>query len=700
MNHERFGQINNDLKAAAREAPLEPGVYIMRDEENCIIYVGKAKILRNRLSSYFAGGKDLKTTALLTHTRSIETIIVASEYDALLLENTLIKQHSPKYNINLKDGKSYPVIRVTSDVFPRVFKTRHIINDGSLYFGPFPQVQAVDSILELAGKLFPLRKCKVFRKRTSPCMYYHIDRCLAPCCGKISAEEYRIHIERIRKLLEDSKAEGISDAKKAVIGDLRADMNKAAAALQFERAALIRNTIRAVEDISGGNSVVDFDPEGRDYIAWAAEGILTTFAVISMRGGRMTGSELFRTRSAADETDSLETFFISYYSADRPPPAQIYIQGRMIRARESMVTELMRQGAAAFPVSGSPEKGPGIGETADLPDQANSSSLQSPPVLLKKWFETNFASVPDIRLPAEKRHEAALAMAHQNALEDLRRRLKERGAGPALDELARILGLKTSPLRIEGFDIAQLDGRHPVASLISFKNGMPDKKNYRYFKLRTVVGIVDDFAAMREAVRRRYSRLVREEKELPDLILIDGGIGQVNAAKGVLDSLGIDCGLAGLAKQDEEIYLPYTASPIRLSKRSEALKVLQFIRDETHRFATGLNQKLRSKDLFLPALESVEGIGPKRAAEIMRVYGSLESTASAQAEDIAERCKLTVTLARAVKAAAALALEKRKTARERLVTGKGRRAIPSAGYENASSLAEEALAAEREEKYL
>ncbi|MDR1904866.1 MAG: excinuclease ABC subunit UvrC [Treponema sp.] len=676
MNHERFGEIYSTLKAVARDAPLEPGVYIMRDDENCIIYVGKAKILRNRLSSYFSGGKDLKTNALLAHARSIETIIVATEYDALLLENTLIKQHSPKYNINLKDGKSYPVIRITADTFPRVFKTRHIINDGSLYFGPFPQVQAVDSIMELAGKLFPLRKCRVFRKRTSPCMYYHINRCLAPCCGKICAEEYKVHIERIQKLLEDGNTEGISDAKKAVIDDLSVEMNKAASALQFERAALIRNTIRAIEDISGGNSVVDFDPEGRDYIAWAAEGVLTTFAVISMRGGRMTGSEIFRTRSAADESDTLETFFISYYSAGRPPPAHIYIQrtenGGWARGTDAAV----------------------------LPDQTGNFPLITSCFPLKKWFEANFASVPDLLFPAEKRHEAALAMAHQNAVEDMRKRLKERGPGPALDELARILGLSTRPLRIEGFDIAQLDGKHPVASLILFRNGMPDKKNYRYFKLRTVVGIVDDFAAVREAVQRRYSRLIREEKELPDLILIDGGIGQVNAAKGVLDSLGVDCGLAGLAKQDEEIYLPHTAEPIRLSKRSEALKVLQFVRDETHRFATGLNQRLRSKDLSLPALESVEGIGPKRAAEIMRIYGSLDRVASARTEEIAERCKLSGALAGAVKAAAALALEERKKAQERLVKGKGRRPIPAGGYENVSSLADEALAAESAEQYL
>jgi excinuclease ABC subunit C len=247
-------------------------------------------------------------------------------------------------------------------------------------------------------------------------------------------------------------------------------------------------------------------------------------------------------------------------------------------------------------------------------------------------------------------------MARQNALEDLRRRLKERGAGPALDELARALSLRARPFRIEGFDIAQLDGKHPVASLISFRNGVPDKKNYRVFKLRTVVGVVDDFAAMREAVRRRYSRLLREGAELPDLILIDGGIGQVNAAKGVLDELGITCDLVGLAKREEELYLPHTMEPVRLSQRSEGLKVLQFVRDESHRFATTLNQKLRSKDLAFSRLEVVKGVGPKKAAALMKRYRNLVSIAAASVADIRATAALNENTALAIKAAVSEAL--------------------------------------------
>ncbi|GHV52930.1 UvrABC system protein C [Spirochaetia bacterium] len=663
-NIEGFPDNFTKLKATAHDAPQKPGVYIWRDDENRIIYVGKARVLRNRLSSYFSGAKDVKTSTLIRHGRSIETIIVASEYEALLLENTLIKQHSPKYNINLKDGKTYPVIRITAEEFPRIFKTRHIIEDKSRYFGPFPNVQAVDTMLELIEKLFPLRKCRILKKRENPCMYYHIGRCMAPCCAKISVEEYAGHVRRVEQLLAGSSGDGAAGAAESLILDLTEQMHKAAKELQFERAAQLRNAIRAIEDLAGGDSsVVDFDPEGRDYIAWATEGVFTTFTVFSMRGGKMTGRELFRTRSAADEYESLETFAASYYNPSRPPPTFIFIT--QPQKESVMNNEVIEEGQ---------------------------NDIRS----LSQWFKEQFGFEPEISVPAERHHTAVLAMARQNALEDLRKRIKERGAGPALDELVQALSLSRRPERIEGFDIAQLDGKHPVASLISFKNGVPDRKNYRYFKLRTVVGIVDDFAAMREAVHRRYSRLIREGKELPDLVLIDGGIGQVNAAKGVMDELGMDSDVAGLAKRDEELWLPHAKDPVRLSKRSEGLKVLQFVRDETHRFATGLNQRLRSGDLFFPILESVEGIGPKRAAAIMKVYENINNIAAASPEELAEKCRISEGAARAVRAAAKLALEDQAEAKKRLnpAAGTARRSGDSRRASKTESLAEEAFAAE------
>ena len=633
-NHINLENITENLKKTALDAPNEPGVYIMRDNEGQIIYIGKAKSLKNRLKSYFAGGKDIKTATLLRHIRSIETIIVASEYEALLLENTLIKQHSPRYNISLKDGKTYPVIRITSEDFPRIFRTRRIIQDNSRYFGPFPNAANIDVMLELIDKLFPLRKCKKIQFKVSPnwkvkskkdpCMYYHIGRCMAPCCGKINAEDYRLHVQRVEKLL-------LGETESLII-DLTSQMHEKAKNLEFEQAAHIRNTIKAIESMAGEDSfVVDMNPEDRDYIAWAVQGVLATITVFSMRGGKMTGRDLFRARSAAGEWESLEIFITSYYDIKRPPPYKIYLQSINPGKKQNETSE----------------------DTF-----SNEENLKEK--LLMDWFNAKFNYQPELLTPTDKHHTAILAMARQNAQEDLRKRLKERGAGPALDELAKSLSLKTIPARIEGFDISHLDGKHPVASLISFKNGIPDKKNYRYFKLRSVIGVIDDYAAMREAVRRRYSRLIKEGTDLPDLILVDGGIGQVNAAKGVLDDLGVDCALAGLAEKNEEIWLPNAKRPLVLSRQSEGLKVLQFVRDECHRFANNFNRRLRSKDFFFPILESVEGIGEKRAAQIMKTYETIANIACADPLEMAELCRISEGSARAVRACAKLALENRK----------------------------------------
>ena len=626
-----------NLKKIAAESPREPGVYIMRDHENRIIYVGKARILRNRLSSYFSGEKDIKTRTLLRHAASIETIIVKDEYEALLLENTLIKQHSPKYNINLKDGKTYPVIRLTKETYPRIFRTRHIVEDGSDYYGPFPNVSAMDNMLDVVKRVFPLRKCRIFKARNSPCMYYHIGRCSAPCCKKGSPELYGLQVERVKKLLSGETA--------GLIEELTAEMKKEAAELRFEKAAQLRNAIKTVEGLEESSAVVDRDPDSRDYIAWAADGVLAAFSVFSMREGKLTGRELYHTRSAADEWESLELFITSYYDNSRPPPPKIFFQ-----TNDS---------------NSIPQRRKDAGNAKKIITNANSAPLRLcvnifENNLLSSWFEEKFGFAPELVTSSEKHHDAILAMARLNAEEELKRRLGERGLGPALEDLKNLLGLKNRPLRIEGFDISQLDGKHPVASLVCFQDGKPDKKNYRHFKLRTVIGVVDDFAAMREAVERRYSRQLRENRELPDLVLVDGGIGQVNAAKGVLDKLGLDCDAAGLAKREEEIWLPNAKEPLRLEKKSEALRLLEFVRDETHRFATKLNQKLRSKDLRMETLESVEGIGPKRAAALMGHYRNIGAIAAAEAEEIAQVCDCGPAAARAVRAAAGLAATERK----------------------------------------
>ncbi len=576
----------------------------MRDSEGMIIYVGKAKILKNRLSSYFTGRKDPKTRLLVSKIASLDWILTETEYEALLLENELIKRNSPKYNINLKDGKSYPVIRITAEEWPRVFRTRRIVDDGSLYFGPFPSAEIIDAYLDLVRRLFPLRRCRRIRKRDTPCMYYHIGRCSAPCAGRIGREEYLAVVEKVRKLLAGETDE--------LLGSLKAQMEAAAASLRFEEAARTRDAQRAIEAFRGESRVVDFDPESRDYVAAALDGSLATFTVFAMRGGRLAGRDLFRSRAFGTPDEAVLDFLTTYYSADRPPPPRIYL-------RDPRGLDLARE-----------------------------------------YFRRELKAETDLAAPEDRRHEAALAMAEHNAREDLAKRRRETGDVEALEELRRALDLEVLPARIEGFDIAHLSGKHTVASLISFSNGVPDKKNYRYFRIRSLEGKVDDFAALREAVGRRYTGLLNEGEDLPDLILVDGGIGQVNAVQEILDALEAEVPLAGLAKENEEIWLPGAEGPVVLPKDSPALRVLVAVRDETHRFATGLNQRLRGKTLRLSALEAAEGVGPARAARILTALGSLEAVAEAEPGYIAQAARVPGKVAEAAREAARSELASRR----------------------------------------
>lgn len=564
------------LHDTAHKAPSTSGVYFWKDEAGTVIYVGKAKNLKNRLSSYFSGRKDIKTQILVSRAASIEYITTANEYEAFILENNMIKEHNPRYNINLKDGKSYPVLRITNEPFPRLFKTRRILQDGSKYFGPFPDVGALDTFIETLHRLYPLRRCKVLRNRESPCMYYHIGRCGAPCCGRESEHTYTEYIGEIERILEGKGPD--TEAR------LTAEMKQAAKELKFEKAARLRDGIAALRVLRSQNVVEDFDPEDRDYIAYFSEGELASFTVLKMRQGKLLGRDNYRTVSLNETEELLGEFLSAYYTEAAMIPPKIFVP-------TTTGVDLSRQ-----------------------------------------WFATTMGATPDIQVVSEnmdttqppdyKRHLAAMNMAFQNAREDIIRRLRERGDTPAMEELQRHLNLPHLPVRIEGFDIAHIGGRLPVASLISFYNGNPDKKNYRYFRLKTTDGIIDDFASMREAVARRYTRLLNEQADLPDLILIDGGIGQVNAVQSVLAALQLDIPVAGLAKRDEEIYRPGNSTPIRLPKRSDALRLLQRVRDETHRFATSRNQRLRTKENTVSVFAGMPHVGDKRARSLMLTFTS------------------------------------------------------------------------------
>ncbi len=571
------------LHQTALSAPSQSGVYLWRNAENTVIYVGKAKNLKNRLSSYFAGNKDIKTRLLVSNAVSIEYITTQNEYEAFLLENNLIKKYTPRYNINLKDGKSYPVLRITNEEFPRLFKTRNILKDGSRYFGPYPDASALDSFIDILYQIYPLRHCKVFRRKGTPCLYYHMGQCRAPCAGKISRESYSEFFGEITELLEGKGIEGRRKLEK--------EMQDAAAALNFEKAARLRDGLRALSVLQNQNVVETFDAEDRDYIAYNREGELVSFTVLKVRGGKLLGRDNYRVSSLNEEDELIGEFMSVYYgSRDELPPA-IYV-----------------------------------------PSQKDFE-------VIRQWLRNTLLSDANLVVVDERsegRHSAAMNMAFHNAREDIVRRLRERGDIPALEELKELLSLEKLPVRIEGFDIAHIGGKFPVASLISFYNGNPDKKNYRYFRLRTTDGVIDDFQSMREAATRRYTRLLNEQADLPDLILIDGGIGQVNAVQGVLDSLGLDIPIAALAEKNEEIWLPGAPSPIVLPRRSDALRLLQRVRDETHRFATSRNQRLRTRENVVSIFTEIPGVGKKRAAALAKRFSTIERLASASVEEVSE----------------------------------------------------------------
>ncbi|HQB54562.1 MAG TPA: excinuclease ABC subunit UvrC [Sphaerochaeta sp.] len=575
----------------ARELPSQSGVYLMKDKDDRIIYVGKAKDLRKRVTSYFLANRSAKTAALVRKVVNIEYIITGNEYEALVLENNLIKKYSPHYNISLKDGKSYPVIRITREPFPKVLKTRQIINDGSMYYGPYPNARMLEQYLDLIYKLFPLRYCSIpLKKRDKPCLYYHIDLCSGPCSGLISEEEYGRYITTVRNLLE-GKVDGL-------LNQLHEEMNKASKELRFEEAAMKRDQVETVKMISTDQQVQEFSEENRDYAAIEMRGPLCTISLMQMREGQVIGRALYRAETFGDETETLLAFLIQYYADGLKLPQYLYVSHEI---------------------------------EVDL---------------IRRYFLERFGGTLEVSLPIEGKHYRILRMARENATRDVEKRLKNKDNTEALHLLKDLLGLESEPLLIEGFDISHLQGRHTVASLISFRNGNPDKPNYRRYNIRSVEGRVDDYASIREAVARRYQKIINERLERPGLLLIDGGHGQVNAARKVLDDLGIfDIPVIGLIEGSETIVFGDGREDLHLDHGNEALRLLIAVRDECHRFAHASNQAARSRGASFQLLQSVDGIGKKRSEALMAQYGSLEAILRKEPEDLAKEASLPLGVA-------------------------------------------------------
>lgn len=566
--------------------PENPGVYIMKDAAGKIIYVGKAVVLKNRVRQYFQSQRNHtpKVRAMVANVADFETIMTTSEVEALILECNLIKKHRPRYNISLKDDKSYPYVKVTlQDDYPRVFLTHRILKDGARYFGPYTNVTAVHESLKLLRRLFPLRNCKTLQDR--PCLEYHIKRCLAPCVGKVAKEEYDAMIQSVLLFLEGRT--------ETVERELDARMKAAAENYQFELAARLRDQLAAVRKVAEKQNIVtgagDQDAIG---MARAAAGVCVQ--VFFIRSGKMIGREHFLLRGSEDESDEalLAAFLQQYYHRATFIPREILL-----------------------PMD--------IGERA----------------LLETWLAEKKNAKVLIEVPQRGTKHDIVAMAASNAekfLADEAAKIQQANAQTlgAVEELGRYLGLKKLPNRMECFDISHIQGSETVASMVVFEGGLPKKSDYRRFKIQSTEGKPDDFLSMREVTQRRYGDL--PEDELPDLIVIDGGKGQLSSALEIIRGAGHkDVPVVGLAKQFELVFREGESDPVVLPRHSQALYLIQRIRDEAHRFAITYHRNLRGKRNLVSVLDHIVGIGPTRRKALWSTFGTMAKIKAASVDELA-----------------------------------------------------------------
>ena len=587
--------MSESARDQARALPENPGCYLMKNAEGTVIYVGKAKNLKRRVNSYFLPNRNAKTAALVEKIVNIEYVITGNEYEALVLENNLIKKYNPHYNILLKDGKSYPLIRITNEDYPRVFKTRRVIKDGSLYYGPYPDGKRLDMYLETVEDTYPLRLCQgVLKKKSTPCLYYHMKKCSGPCIGAISKDEYGEYIKEVKDFLSGDDSSLSRKVKK--------EMLEASKKLDFETAAKKRDLLEALSVMQSNQGIDDMDTseDSRDYAAIEMRAYLCTVSIMQFRDGRLIGKAMYRAECLGDETETLLSFLIQYYSDGDTLPHELYV-------------------------------------SHDIDAE-----------LLSKFFKEELGKPLSVEIPKDGKHYRILRLAGENASRDVEKRLKSVDNTPALERLKEITNIDTLPSLIEGFDIAQLSGKYTVASLIVFRDGNPSNKEYRHFSMKSLEeNEINDFQSIHEAVFRRYKRQRDEKAQLPDLLMVDGGIGQVNAAIAALDELGLSFPVVGLAEKHEEIVFPDNTS-LLLDHSDPGLRVLIALRDECHRFATSFNQRMRSKDASFKLLESIDGVGPERSKRIMQTYQSVEAILSLTPEELAKGAKIPLPVAERV----------------------------------------------------
>ena len=597
-DHNEYQVAKAELAAQVALLPDKPGVYLMRDQAGKIIYVGKAVNLKNRVRSYFQQrGLSVKTEALVARIASFETIVTATEMEALILECNLIKKHRPRYNISLRDDKTYPFIKVTlNEAFPRVYATRRLEKDGAKYYGPYASAGAMHETIALLKKLFPLRSCRSMDAQR-PCLEYHIKRCLAPCAGLVDQESYLAMVRTVCLFLEGRSA----DVEK----DLKRRMLAASEELKFELAGRLRDQLAAVRQVMEKQNIVTGAGD-QDVLGLARLGGQSCVQVFFVRSGKMVGRDRFMLSGGDNETDGdiLAAFVKQYYH-----------EAAFI-AREILTPVV-------------------------LPESE----------LLASWLSERKGGAVHLLTPQRGSKRDLVQLAADNAVEYLRQRnerdaVKHGKSTAAMEELAQRLSLARLPKRIECFDISHIQGAETVASMVVFTGGEPDKAEYRRFKLRTVEGSPDDFASMQEVTLRRY----REAAEpLPDLIVIDGGKGQLSSALEVIRGVGLsDIPVIGLAKEFEHIFRENISEPLILPRHSEALRLIQQIRDEAHRFAVTYHRKLRAKRNLVSVLDHIKGIGAKRRQALWKHFGALEKMRAASVEDLAAAPGMNVTAATAV----------------------------------------------------
>jgi excinuclease ABC subunit C len=557
------------------DLPLKPGVYLLKDSADRILYVGKAKSLKKRVKSYFRSDLDPKTSALMKQFHHLEYMVTDTEKEALILESNLIKKHMPRYNIRLKDDKRYPYIKVTNETFPRVLITRRVLDDGSYYYGPFPEATALKRLVKFLKALFKVRDCK---RMDGPCLNYQIDLCNAPCDKKITEEEYKKLVENVSFFFE-GKYDEIMEA-------LKSEMNEAAQKHEYEKAAILRDQLNSVEDVLEKQKMEFTRSLDQDVVASASDNELACAVVFSVREGKIIGKDDFLMSGAENTSEEkiISAFLKQYYTGPRHVPAKIIIP-------------------------------------KDVEDKK----------LIEEWLSEKREDTVTIEVPTEGVEYRLTRMVSKNAEIILNHQKEVKGA---LLDLKKYLGIPRIPKRIEAFDISNISGKLAVGSMVVFENGAPNKKSYRKYKIQTEGP--DDYAMMREMLERRYTNLAEDKGPIPDLVLVDGGKGQLNVATDVFKTLDVNnIPVIGLAKEFEHVFIPQTPSPLILPRDSEALLLLQRIRDEAHRFAVNYHKNLRSKEIQKSVLDEIPGVGNKRKINLLKHFGDISNLQKASVTDIA-----------------------------------------------------------------